>query len=46
VLRLHVFTVTPGEGRLLVDVEVPEEAAPTLDGLAGMAERAGRTPAR
>jgi hypothetical protein len=34
------FTVTPGGGRLLVDVEVPAEAAPTLDGLAGIAERA------
>jgi len=34
------FTVTPSDGRLLVDVEVPAEAAPTLDGLAGIAERA------
>jgi hypothetical protein len=34
------FTVTPADGRLLVDVEVPAEAAPTLDGLAGIAERA------
>jgi hypothetical protein len=34
------FTVTPGDGRLLVDAEVPAEAAPTLDGLAGIAERA------
>lgn len=40
------FTVTPGDGRLLVDVEVPAEAAPTLDGLAGIAERAARTPTR
>jgi hypothetical protein len=40
------FTVTPSDGRLLVDVEVPEEAAPTLDGLAGIAERAAGTPAR
>jgi hypothetical protein len=40
------FTVTPSGGRLLVDVEVPAEAAPTLDGLAGIAERAARTPAR
>jgi hypothetical protein len=34
------FTVTPSDGRLLVDAEVPAEAAPTLDGLAGIAERA------
>ena len=40
------FTVTPAHGRLLVDVEVPEEAAPTLDGLAGIAQRATRTPTR
>jgi hypothetical protein len=40
------LTVTPGDGRLLVDAEVPAEAAPTLDGLAGLAERAARTPAR
>jgi hypothetical protein len=40
------ITVTRGGGRLLVDVEVPAEAAPTLDGLAGIAERAARTPAR
>jgi hypothetical protein len=40
------LTVTPSDGRLLVDAEVPAEAAPTLDGLAGLAERAARTPAR
>jgi hypothetical protein len=40
------FTVTPSEGRLLVDAEVPAEAASTLDGLAGIAERAARTPTR
>ena len=40
------FTVTPGGGRLLVDAVVPAEAAPTLDGLAGIAERAARTPTR
>jgi hypothetical protein len=34
------FTVTPEGGRLLLDAEVPAEAAPTLDGLAGIAERA------
>jgi len=36
------FTVTPSEGQLLVDAEVPAEAAPTLDGLAGIAERAAQ----
>jgi uncharacterized protein YbjT (DUF2867 family) len=40
------FTVTLAGGRLLLDAEVPAEAAPTLDGLAGIAERAARTPAR
>jgi hypothetical protein len=40
------FTVTPADGRLLVEVEVPAAAAPTLDGLAGIAERAARTPTR
>jgi hypothetical protein len=40
------ITVTPGGGRLLLDTEVPAEAAPTLDGLAGIAERAARSPAR
>jgi hypothetical protein len=34
------FTVTPGDGELLVDIEVPAEAAPTLDGLARLAEHA------
>lgn len=40
------FTVTPVDGRLLMDVEVPAAAAPTLDGLAGIAQRAARTPTR
>ena len=40
------ITVTPSGGRLLVDAEVPAVAAPTLDGLVGIAERAARTPAR
>jgi hypothetical protein len=35
------FAVTPGDGALLVDVEVPAAATPTLDGLAGLARRAG-----
>jgi hypothetical protein len=30
----------------MVDVEVPAEAAPTLDGLAAIAQRAARTPTR
>jgi hypothetical protein len=40
------LTVTPGDGELLVDVEVPAEAAPTLDGLARLAERAAPAVAR
>jgi hypothetical protein len=40
------FTVTAAGGRLLVDAEVPAEAAPTLDGLAGIAERAAQRVAR
>jgi hypothetical protein len=40
------FTVTPGDGELLVDVEVPAEATPTLDGLARLAERAAPAAAR
>jgi hypothetical protein len=36
------FAVSPGDGELLVvDVEVPAAATPTLDGLAGLALRAG-----
>ena len=35
------FAVTPGDGELLVDVEVPAAATPTLDGLASLARRAG-----
>jgi hypothetical protein len=40
------FTVVPARDRLLVDVEVPAEAVPTLDGLAAIAQRAARTPTR
>lgn len=40
------LTVTPADGRLLVDVEVPAAAAATLEGLAGIAQRAARTPTR
>jgi hypothetical protein len=31
------FTLTPGDGRLVADLEVPAEAAPTLDALAMLA---------
>jgi hypothetical protein len=34
------------QASLLMDIEVPEQAAPTLDGLAGIAQRAARTPTR
>jgi hypothetical protein len=40
------FTVVPAQASLLVEVEVPAEAAPTLDGLAAIAQRAARTPTR
>jgi hypothetical protein len=33
------FTLTPGDGRLLADLQVPAEAAPVLDGLARLAGR-------
>ena len=33
------FTLTPGDGQLLADLEVPAEAAPVLDGLAHLAGR-------
>ena len=31
------FTVTPTDGQLVVDADVPAEAAPTLDGMASVA---------
>jgi hypothetical protein len=34
------FTLTPSDGRLVADLEVPAEAAPTLDALASLAELA------
>ena len=34
------FTLTPRHGQLVADVEVPAEAAPTLDALARLAELA------
>ena len=34
------FTLTPGDGRLVADLEVPAGAAPTLDALAMLAELA------
>jgi hypothetical protein len=36
------FTLTPGDGQLLADLEVPAEAAPALDGLARLAGRPAR----
>jgi hypothetical protein len=34
------FTIAPRDGQLLVDLQVPAEAAPALDGMAGLAELA------
>jgi hypothetical protein len=34
------FTLTPADGQLVADLEVPAEAAPTLDALARLAELA------
>ena len=34
------FTLTPSDGRLVADLEVPAEAAPTLDAMAMLAELA------
>jgi hypothetical protein len=34
------FTITPTGGRLVADLRVPAEAAPTLDGMAALAELA------
>ena len=34
------FTLTPGDGRLVADLEVPAEAGPALDGLVALAEPA------
>jgi hypothetical protein len=36
------FTLTPGDGQLLADLQVPAEAAPVLDGLAHLAGRSTR----
>jgi hypothetical protein len=32
------FTITPGDGGLVADLEVPPEAAPALDGMVSLAE--------
>ena len=40
------FTLTPGRGRLVADLEVPAAAAPVLDGMAGLAELAAPEVAR
>jgi hypothetical protein len=34
------FTITPGQGKLEADLEVPAEAGPALDGLVALAELA------
>jgi hypothetical protein len=34
------FTITPGDGQLLADLQVPSEAAPALDGMASLAQLA------
>jgi hypothetical protein len=34
------FTLTPSDGRLLADLQVPAEAGPALDGLVALAELA------
>jgi hypothetical protein len=40
------FTVAGGDGRLVADLEVPAEAAPTLDALAALAELSAPWAAR
>jgi len=34
------FTITPGDGQLLADLQVPAEAAPAVDGMASLAQLA------
>jgi hypothetical protein len=40
------FTITGGDDRLVADLEVPAEAAPALDAIAGLAELAAPWVAR
>lgn len=40
------FTITPGDGGLVADLEVPPEAAPALDGMASLAELSAPGEAR
>jgi hypothetical protein len=40
------FTISPGDGQLVADLEVPADAAPALDGLVSLAELAARGVAR
>ena len=40
------FTLTPGQGRLVADLEVPAEASPALDGMVGLAGLAAPGVAR
>jgi hypothetical protein len=34
------FTITPGDGQLVADLQVPAEAAPTVDAMVGLAQLA------
>jgi hypothetical protein len=34
------FTITPGNGQLVADLQVPAEAAPALDGMVSLAHLA------
>ena len=40
------FTITPSDGQLLADLEVPAEAAPALDGMVTLAELSAPSVAR
>ena len=40
------FTLTPSDGQLVADLQVPTGAAPTLDALAMLAELAAPGPVR
>jgi hypothetical protein len=40
------FTLTPADGQLVADLQVPTQAAPTLDALAALAELAAPGVAR
>jgi len=40
------FTIAPGDGQLVADLQVPAEAGPALDGMAMLAKVAARGMAR